>query len=182
VLTISAIERTVLMGEFLCQLIERPEVQCRRLGGSDMTAIVNSALVLANGNNLTIGADMVRRVIQIALDADMESPETRTFTRDPVANVLADRGRYVGAVLTIARAYRAAGMPGRLPRRPSFEHWSDTVRSALAWLNWPDPVLSVERVRAEDPFRSARAAVFSARVSELQVGVGYQTGELVRAA
>ena len=173
---------TLLMGDLLCQIIERPEVLCRRLGGSDMTTIANSVTVLANGNNLTIAADVVRRVIQIVLDADLESPETRTFTYDPVASVLADRGHFVAAVLTIARAYGVAGMPGRLPPRPSFERWSDIVRSPLVWLGWPDPVRSVERVRAEDPIRAARAAVFSAWVRELQVNVGYYTRELIAAA
>ena len=173
---------SLLMGDFLCQLIERPELQCRRLGGSELTNVVNSVSVLANGNNLTVGADAVRRVIQIALDANIENPETRTFARNPVAEVLADRGRYVGAVLTIARAYRVASMPDRQPPRPSFERWSDIVRSPLVWLGWPDPVLSVEQVRAEDPVRTRRAAVFSAWVSELLVGIGYQSGELVRLA
>jgi putative DNA primase/helicase len=173
---------SLLMGDFLCQLIERPDLQCRRLGGSELTNIVNSACVLSNGNNLTIGADAVRRVIQIALDANIENPETRTFTRNPVAEVLADRGRYVHAVLIIARAYRVAGMPDCQPPRPSFERWSDIVRSPLVWLEWPDPVLSVERVRAEDPVRALRAAVFSAWTNELLAGVGYQTGELVKCA
>jgi putative DNA primase/helicase len=71
---------------------------------------------IANGNNVTIGADTVRRTLQIRLDANAENPETRTFARDPVAEVLADRGPAVAAVLTVARAYRVGGMPGKLPR------------------------------------------------------------------
>jgi putative DNA primase/helicase len=110
------------MGDFLCQLIERPLMQGRASGRSDLINVPNSAFMMANGNNLTIDVDAVRRVVQSALDADMEAPENRTFTRNPVAEVLADRGRYVGAVLTIARAYRVAGLPGQLPPRTSFEH------------------------------------------------------------
>jgi putative DNA primase/helicase len=173
---------TCMMGDFLCQLIERPEVQCRRLGGSDFTDVPNSAFVIANGNNLAIAADVVRRVIRIGLDANMENPETRFFHRDPVAEVLRDRGRYVCAVLTISRAYSVAGMPKRLPPRASFGRWSDIVRSALMWLGWPDPVISVDKVRVEDPIRGAFVAVASAWVNELQIDIPYTTAELISRA
>jgi putative DNA primase/helicase len=173
---------TLLMGDFLCQLTERPLLQPRRLGRAELVNIDNSFCVLANGNNLTTGGDVVRRAIQVALDANLENPETRCFARDPVSEVLADRGRYVAAVLTIARAYRVAGSPTRLPPLASYEIWSDNVRSPLAWLGWADPVASIERIRSEDPVRSARAAVFTAWANELQVNIGYHTSELIAAA
>jgi putative DNA primase/helicase len=173
---------STLMGDFLCQLIERPLLQVRGLGRSDLISITNSAFTMANGNNLVIGADAVRRVVQIALDADMEDPDSRTFGRNPVTEVLADRGRYVGAVLTIARAYVVAGCPARLPPRASFERWSDIVRSALVWLGWPDPIASLARVRAEDPVRNALFAVVDAWAHELKIDVGYLTAELIKQA
>ena len=48
--------------------------------------------------------------------------------------MLKDRGAYVAAALTIARAYISAGCPGTLPPLASFEDWSRIVRSALVWL------------------------------------------------
>ena len=58
---------STLMGDFLCQqLISQPVLQVRILGRSDLMSVVNSAFVIANGNNLVIGADTVRRVVQIA--------------------------------------------------------------------------------------------------------------------
>jgi putative DNA primase/helicase len=173
---------STLMGDFLCQLIERPLLQVRGLGRSDLINVTNSAFTVANGNNLVIGADTVRRVVQIALDADMEDPDCRSFSRDPVTEVLADRGRYVGSVLTIARAYLVAGSPARLPPRASFERWSDIVRSSLVWLGWPDPIASLTRVRAEDPVRNALFAVVDAWAHELQINVGYVTSELIKQA
>jgi putative DNA primase/helicase len=170
---------TLLMGDFLCQLTERSLLQVRRLGRTELVNVDNSFCVFANGNNLTVGGDAVRRTIQIALDADVENPETRYFARDPVSKVLANRGDYVAAALTIARAYQVAGLPARLPRRASYEVWSDVVRSPLAWLGYPDPVASVERIRSEDPVRSARAAVFTAWEKELRSNIGYQTSELI---
>ena len=171
-----------LMGDFLCQLIERPLLQVRVLGRTEFVNVSNSAFVIANGNNLVVGADVVRRVVQIALDANMEDPTTRSFIRDPVADVLADRGRYVHAVLTLARAYVTAGKPGRLPPLMSFEQWSDLVRSPLVWLGWPDPVTSIRRVRAADPVRNALFAVVAAWVTELKINIGYHTSELIKVA
>jgi putative DNA primase/helicase len=168
-----------LMGDFLCQLIERPMPQVRLLGKSELVTTTNNHCVLANGNNVTIGADAVRRTVQIALDANREDPTTRTFTRDPVAMVLADRGKYIAAILTIARAYRVAGSPGKLAPRLSFGEWSDNVRSALVWLGWPDPDASIKTVRAADPVSSKLHAVIAAWVDELDVNVGYYTSELV---
>lgn len=128
-----------LMGDFLCQLIERPMVQLRVLGRTGLVNIANSAFIMANGNNLVIGADTVRRVVQIALDPNMEDPETRSFKRKPVEEVLSDRGKYVAAALTTARAYVVAGSPNKPTPLASFEAWSDLVRSALIWLGKKTP-------------------------------------------
>lgn len=172
----------LLMGDFLCQVTERPVLQIRPLGSSNMIRIANTFTAFANGNNLTVGADFVRRTLQCALDAQLENPEARQFSTDPVATVLADRGKYIAAILTIARAYIVAGSPGRLPQRASYQGWSDTVRSALVWLNWPDPVDSLAGVQAADPIRQQRAAVFAAWIEELMPNVGYRTSELIRQA
>jgi putative DNA primase/helicase len=124
----------------------------------------------------------VRRVVWIRLDANVEHPEDRTFNQNPVALILADRGKYVTAVLTIVRAYHLAGRPGCLKPRASYETWSDMVRSALVWLGQPDPDLSLTHVRAQDARASQRAAVFAAWSQELQLGTGYRTPELIDAA
>jgi putative DNA primase/helicase len=171
-----------LMGQFLCQMVERPTPQIRLLGKTELVTIMNGYCVVANGNNVSVVIDMVRRILQIDLDADEENPETRTFKRNPVAEILADRGRYIAAILTIASAYRRAGSPGKLAPRLSFEEWSDTVRSALVWLGLPDCDLSIQTVRAADPRDGQLHAIFAAWDAELQVGIGYTTGELVKLA
>jgi hypothetical protein len=144
--------------------------------------IANTFTAFANGNNCTVGADFVRRTLQCALDSGLENPEAREFSVNPVAMVLADRGKYIAAILTIARAYIVAGSPGRLPQRASYEGWSDTVRSALVWLGWRDPVDSLSDVQAADPIRQQRAAVFSAWIEELTPNADYQTRELIKQA
>ena len=140
-----------LGGDILCQAVERPLIRVRPLGRSDIIEIESRACIFATGNALRVRGDMVRRTVVSALDAEMERPELRQFAQDPVAEVLADRGRYVGACLTIVRAYLAAGRPGLLPALASFEDWSTLVRSALVWLGEADPCTSMESAREDDP-------------------------------
>ena len=75
--------------------------------------------------------------------------------------ILADRGAYIAAALTICRAYRAAGRPGLLPQLASYGEWSDTVRSALVWLGEADPVKSMDTSKAEDPETNALLIMLS---------------------
>ncbi|SFJ01500.1 bifunctional DNA primase/polymerase [Bradyrhizobium sp. Gha] len=141
-----------LGGDALCQIIERPVVDIRVLGQSkNMRIEARGTSVFATGNNFTLVGDICRRVITINLDAGMERPEMRQFDFDPIERVLADRGKYIAAALTIVRAYFVAGRPDKAPKLASFEGWSDTVRSALIWLGKEDPVKSMEFARQEDP-------------------------------
>jgi hypothetical protein len=167
-----------LEGDFLCQVSERPLLQLRRLGKSPPIRVANSFTVFANGNKASVTSDVVRRVIQCALDANIENPEDREFKHDPVATILANRGAYIAACLIIARAYIAAGRPGKL-KLPSFDGWSDTVRSALCWLGKADPVSTMAIARADDPIRQERVSVFSAWVKEGFSELGYLTSEIV---
>ncbi len=172
-----------LAGDFLCQASERPVLQLRPLGSSAVVRVPNTVTVFANGNNLVVVADLVRRTLISRLDANMENPEERTFRADPVSAVLANRGRYVAAILTIARAYIAAGKPDLLPPLPSYQGWSDLVRSSLVWLRRSDPAATISTARAEDPQRQKRAAVFAAWAAELDLAPAMlQTSELIKAA
>jgi putative DNA primase/helicase len=171
--------REILEGDFLCQITERPLLQLRALGKSDQIRVNNSFTVFANGNNVAVAEDLVRRTIRCALDANMENPETRTFRGNPLATVRRDRGAYIAAVLTIARAYIATGRSGRLPPLASYEQWSDLVRSSLVWLGFADPVVSMAAARSEDPVRQQRARAFTAWRDEVGLEQGYTTAELI---
>jgi putative DNA primase/helicase len=140
-----------LGGDALCQLIERPRVSIRPLGRSELVAIESRATVYATGNNIQPTGDVIRRVIICSLDPDLERPELRVFKHDPLALVLAERGRYIAAALTIVRAWLLAAKEDPVPPLASFEHWSHTVRSALLWLGKEDPVTTMETARGEDP-------------------------------
>jgi putative DNA primase/helicase len=159
-----------LGGDFLCQVIERPVVSPRVLGRSEQPRIPNRMTLFATGNNMRLLGDMTRRAIISSLDAGVERPELREFKRNPVELVLADRGRYVAAALTVVRAYFVAHRPNPRPRLASFGEWSDTVRSALTWLGQADPVDTMTLARAEDPELQALTAVVEAWVAEIGAG------------
>lgn len=168
--------------DLLCQLTERPLLKLRPLGTSNQPIVSNSFTVLANGNNVVIAADMVRRTIVTYLDANTEEPENRFFTGNPLKQIQTNRGRYIAAALTIARAYLCGGRPGRLPPIASYETWSDIVRSPLVWLGRGDPAASTASLRRTDPIRQARTALFSAWTEELHLGGSYYTAEIVKLA
>lgn len=162
--------RDVLQGDFLCQITERPLMELRPLGTSDQYIIPNTFCFFANGNNLAVADDMVRRTIRCAMDANCENPENRTFKSAPLTIIRAARGKYVAACLTIARAYIAAGRHNPLPPLPSFEGWSAIVRDPLVWLGCSNPVETMEELRNEDPKGAERHNLFAAWKPAIGVG------------
>ena len=147
-----------LGGDALCQVIERPNLKIRILGKTEQVQIeARGTSTFASGNNIVIVGDVCRRVITTTLDPQLERPELREFRSNPVATVLADRGAYIAACLTICRAYIVAGRPAPARKLASFEGWSDTVRSALIWLGKADCINSMETSREEDPERRRAA-------------------------
>jgi hypothetical protein len=96
----------------------------------------------ATGNNVIAAADTARRICHCRLESPEEWPEERSQFRH--SNLLswvgANRGRLFVAALTILRAYCVAGRPDmHLQAWGSFEGWSQLVRSAIVWLDLPDP-------------------------------------------
>lgn len=150
-----------LGGDFLCQMIERPVVMVRPLGQSAPVKIESRASCYATGNNIRPTGDMTRRVLLCSLDPDMERPELRTFKANPFDEVLAHRGKYIAAALTIVRAYVVAGCPDQRPKLASFEDWSKFVRSAIVWLGRTDPVETMNKVRGNDPAATALLYLFN---------------------
>jgi RepB DNA-primase from phage plasmid len=140
-----------LGGELLCQLTERPIVKIRILGRSEMPECEVHTAVFATGNNIGFQGDMVRRGFVCNLEALSERPELRAFRRDALALASANRSAYVAAALTIVRAYLAAGSPRVCGPFGSYAAWSTMVRSPLVWLGEPDPITSMDEIRAEDP-------------------------------
>jgi putative DNA primase/helicase len=151
-----------LGGDVLCQLIEQLRPKVRILGQSTLVEIDGRSMALfCNGNNITLIGDIYRRVVTCRLDAKVDRPEKRQFSKNPKRMILADRGAYVAACLTICRAYQVAGRPGRRDQIGSFNEWSDCVRSALVWLGEADTVDTMDDAVGEDPYVIAHQALLA---------------------
>jgi hypothetical protein len=150
----------MLQSSLLCQAVaSAAPVEVRRLGSYDTPQVEPVAAYYSTGNNIVVAGDMLRRVVPVLLDPRCERPELRTFEFDPLRAVLENRGRYLSACLVIPLAYRAAGLPDKLPPLASFERWSDLVRSALHWLTKQDCCDGMEMLRREDPGLEAASAL-----------------------
>lgn len=148
-----------LGGELLCQTMTQTSLKVRILGKSLNAEVPSNAAIFATGNNLTLAGDMTRRAVRATLDAGVERPELRAFDRDPIAMVVAQRGDYVAAGLTILRAYHCAGRPEQRAPLGSFTEWSRWVRDALIWLGEADPCETMEGMRGADPRLEALTTV-----------------------
>lgn len=148
-----------LGGDRLNQMLTQGAATVRVLGQSKNVEVACDSLVLANGNNLAIAADLTRRTMLCRLDARVERPELRQFRTNPLDMIRRDRGRYLSAALTILAAYDAAGRPGKPKPLGSFEAWSDWVRGAVMWPGFADPLATQEAAREVDPRGAELAAV-----------------------
>jgi putative DNA primase/helicase len=137
----------------------------RALGVNALIEGTITTVLFATGNNILIGGDTARRVVECRLEAG-ESPEGRAgFRHHPIEDhVLKERAKYLAAALTIVRWFMVAGMPS-VPMKAmgSYEAWSRLVRGALLSLGCEDPIVTQERARSEnDVERDELRAVFRA--------------------
>lgn len=117
----------------------------RALGSNDVLRLPNQAVFVFTGNNLTTSEDASRRFVPIELETRHVNPEDRIGFRiaDLGEYLENNRTRLVVAVLTIARAWWAAGCPqGDARPLGSFEGWSRVVPPILTWLGHSSPLAS----------------------------------------
>ena len=120
-------------GDAFCQVIERPTYSLRILGLTKGKDRKNTWTTFVNGNNLKVKDDATRRTLLIRMDAKLEDPKTRLFENNPFERVLANRGRYIWAALTVVLAYgllafpasfQASVIPSRNGQITCGAHWS----------------------------------------------------------
>lgn len=134
VVLVDNVEHT-LESDALARAITCGEWADRQLGSLDKLRSPSRAVWAVTGNNVALGRNIVRRVYQIRLDARMSDPHRRRGFRHPdlLPWILENRRRIVAAILTICRAWFAAGKPpADVPVMGSFEAWARTVGGILA--------------------------------------------------
>jgi hypothetical protein len=155
----------------LCAMLTSPEPEGRILGKSEIVSIVNRSLCVLNGNNITMGGDLFRRVLPIRLDANTERPETREFSFDPREFIRRRLRDYRLDLLNVLVTFQAAGAP-RIGKGSmgSFGEWERLVRQCVCWLiqrdaapvELADPLDALSLSRAEDPHVAQHAALMEA--------------------
>jgi hypothetical protein len=112
--------------------------KARLLGTMQSPDLVQRTMMIANGNNMQLGGDIPRRAYRIRMDAGVSKPWMRTgFTYSPLLKYAkADRGKIIAALLTLVRAWYAAGQPAPatpVPALAEFSAWAEIVGGILAF-------------------------------------------------
>jgi hypothetical protein len=108
----------------------------RVLGKSKTVSVPVRCSWIATGNNLQLGGDMARRCYWIRMDAGCADPFRRTgFKHERLKEYLLEHRReLLIALLTLARAWFAAGQPrSSVPPVGSFERWTEVVSGILEY-------------------------------------------------
>lgn len=118
----------------LCKALTETTHGDRILGQSQTINLPVRCAWIATGNNIQLGGDMPRRCYWIRMDAQCSKPFQRTgFKHKRLKEyVLKHRGKLLAALLTLARAWFAAGRPEpSLTPVGSFEDWSVIIGGIL---------------------------------------------------
>lgn len=141
----------------------------------------------ATGNNLGVGGDLARRVLQVRLEPRVDRPEMRSGFKYPalVEHVRRNRALALGAALTILRAHIIAGRKAEMNAWGSFEGWSATVRGAVVAAGFSDPGETRENVHATADRSRGGAATLIEELSRLvarkcQPGEGLSAKEILQ--
>jgi hypothetical protein len=169
-----------LEGDLLCQACERPLLSLRRLGKSDPILGLNGSTIFACGNNLPVHSDLARRVLECLLDRGVERPELHKFNSNPMQTVLANRGRYVSAVLTVVRGYLVADDAPEPSPLASYEAYSKFVRGPLVWLGRADPIGGLVGERHTDPIRNELVAFMQGWEENFGLNHAYSAAAIAR--
>jgi hypothetical protein len=106
----------------------------RVLGATKEATARNDRLWVATGNNVTLGGDLVRRVLWVSIDPRLPNPEARTDFQIPDLKgwVRDHRGELLRALLILLRAWVVAGRPvGEKVGSDDFAGWIEGLRGVL---------------------------------------------------
>lgn len=123
----------VLRSSTLAGLLTSDRWEARRLGSHTQISRPNDRLWVITGNNLCIGGDLVRRTVSVTIDPGVPDPHLRTgFAIDNLEGWAREhRGSLIAALLTLVRAWVAAGRPTRARGSDGFARWIEAVDGIL---------------------------------------------------
>lgn len=125
----------------------------RLLGKSQDATLPVSTVFYLTGNNMQLGGDLYRRVVQCELAPMMESPETRTdFAINEIEDYVKDNQiELYKSAASIIQAWINRGSPRSRAAFGSFEQWS-IVSDIIVMLGEPSPIRRVASVSAQTEY------------------------------
>lgn len=141
----------------------------RALGLNDMISRPHQATWLCTGNNISIGGDLIRRCYWIRLDAESSTPWLKNgFKHENLKGwVLERRAELLSALMTMTRAWYAAGCPAPdVPPLGSFEEWTRIIGGILQYAGIPGFLRNLGQCREQkdDASNEWEATVDPARI------------------
>ncbi|MFD7224806.1 bifunctional DNA primase/polymerase [Streptomyces sp. NPDC059892] len=108
----------------------------RILGSTGKVTMRNDRLWLVTGNALRTGGDNGRRVLWVKLDPDCPDPDQRDDFRigDLRPWLRANASTLVAALVTLVRAWLAAGAPTTRVRKGDYSEWASMMAGLLGFL------------------------------------------------
>jgi hypothetical protein len=144
----------IVTHDSLAQVLSEREREARELGSSRTHIVPCNQLIIVNGNNISVGDDLTRRMIGSRLDP-VGDPTARRFKRpELLADVHKRRVSVLSDIFTIVAAYEAAGVIVTVDPLVGYDDWCRWVQQPLVWLGEADPVVSVRELQAEDEDRA----------------------------
>jgi hypothetical protein len=149
----------------------------RVLGVSRTLTVPNTATWLSSGNNTRMSRELIRRTLWCRLDSKQDAPWERANFRHPhlLTWVKEHRGTLLWAVLTLVRAWIAAGRPKGTKTLGMFESWAEVMGGVLDVAGIPGLLANAQEFRraATDQADEWRAFVTAwwAKYAQQSVGV-----------
>jgi hypothetical protein len=117
----------------LSSVITQQMWEDRKLGQTEWLHLPVRCVWVATGNNPAVSGEIARRTVRIRLDAKEDRPWLRKNFRHPALLEWAaeHRGELIWAVITLVRAWLAAGRPLSSVRLGMFEAWAGVIGGIL---------------------------------------------------
>jgi hypothetical protein len=142
----------VIKSPVLSALLTNEHWGDRILGATGKITMRNDRLWIVTGNNLRTGGDNLRRVLWVRLNPDCPDPDQRDgFTVGDLRPWLrANASTVVAALVTMVRAWLAAGGPLVRVRKGDYSEWASMLAGLLQYLGIEGWMADRDEARDQD--------------------------------
>jgi hypothetical protein len=152
-------DNVVIEGDFLEKVITLPSVTDRVLSMTEEYSAPTNALVLFNGNNISVGGAMTTRVLQTRIVTETPLAQ-RSFQYPDLFNyVIEHRPELVWCVLIALRAWLINGERDETRATSRFQQWDSLIAQSLVWYGYADPMRGGDELREIDPVKEGQREV-----------------------